>query len=278
LILLVLWAGKGFISSAEAEWTQAAWVLLGGTVALSLAALHTLSLLAGGRTALQFMASTLAISWLAETMGLRHGWPFGAFYHYNSQVRPILPGGVPLFIPLAWFVLASFPAMLLRGLPTAGPDGGRKGHRILYKSALGALGMVACDLALDPVAVSLGLWKWEFPGPYFGVPLLNFAGWWGVAFVVFLAGYGWLGLDRTDESGIPLRYDLAWGLAQGALLVLLGFGSFNRIGSVWPLLLSIMVMAPLGMRWMGSVYWTVQSCRSVRRGHGGCLTGGGSGG
>jgi bisanhydrobacterioruberin hydratase len=43
--------------------------------------------------------------------------------------------------------------------------------------ALTALSAVAIDLVLDPAAVNLGLWGWENPGFYYGVPLINFFGW-----------------------------------------------------------------------------------------------------
>ena len=36
--------------------------------------------------------------------------------------------------------------------------------------------MVVCDLVLDPAAVRLGFWAWYDPGPYFGVPVINFLG------------------------------------------------------------------------------------------------------
>jgi uncharacterized membrane protein len=269
LVLLVLLAGTAFASTADVVWKRDSWALLGGALALSLAALYTLTLLGGRRMALKFMLCMLALSWLAETVGLRFGWLFGTGYQYNPDVSPVLPGGVPLFIPLAWFSLASFPAMVLREMPTARPDGARSASRVLFKSALAALGMVACDLALDPVAVSLGLWTWAVPGPYFGVPWLNFGGWWAVSFAVFLVGYGGLGLDRTDATRIPFRYDLIWGLSQAALVVLLGVGAFHRIGSAWPVLLTLALLVPVSLGWMVGLYWKIQFYRSVRRQNGG---------
>lgn len=265
LILWVLWSGRIFVAPAEVDWARDAWALLGGTVALALAALHALALVAGWGPALRFLASTVAISWLAEAVGLRWDWPFGAGYHYHPDVRPVLPGGVPLFIPLAWFALASFPPMLLRGRSPARRDHGRPRLWLPSQSALAACGMVACDLALDPVAVSMGLWTWAQPGPYFGIPWLNFAGWWGVSLAIFGVGYGWMGLDQAGAGRIPLRYDLAWGAAQGVLLVLLGLGACNRIGSAWPVLLTVAVLAPLSLGWMESVYWRIRSGGSVPR-------------
>jgi uncharacterized membrane protein len=37
---------------------------------------------------------------------------------------------------------------------------------------------VCLDLFIDPVAVATGYWVWFVPGEiYFGIPLLNFVGW-----------------------------------------------------------------------------------------------------
>ena len=49
----------------------------------------------------------------------------------------------------------------------------------------GALAMTLFDLVIDPLAANtLGYWKWTSAGPYFGVPLSNFAGWFCVSFLI----------------------------------------------------------------------------------------------
>ena len=261
LAALVPGAGAAFASPADVEWARDAAGVLAGTLALSAATLLTLSILGGWRAALRFMAGTVAISWLAEGVGLKGGWLFGSAYAYHPGIRPLLPGGVPLFIPLAWFSLAGLPVVLLSGWKTARADGRLDAGRVLAKSAWSALGMVACDLALDPVAVSLGLWTWARPGPYFGVPWLNFAGWGAVSFLVFLAGYGWAGLGRAAAGRLPLRHELAWGAAGGALLVLMGVGVRNRIGSCEPLVLAMAAMLPLSLFWLARLHARVRAVR-----------------
>ena len=155
---LTLWAGHGFASGADVAWSVASLRLLAGATTLALATLYVLSHQVGFRPAVRFMAATMAIAWLAEALGLRNAWLFGSIYSYHPALRPVLPGGVPLFIPLSWFVVIGLPVMLLRSWKTRG-----NWRRILWKSAAGALGAVACDLALDPVAVSVGLWSWRDP-------------------------------------------------------------------------------------------------------------------
>ena len=261
LVGLVMVTGTTFASPAEVNWGPDGWRLLGGTIALTLATLYTLRLLVGGRAALQFMASTLVVAWLAEAIGLQGNWLFGGAYAYHANVQPVLPGGVPLFIPLAWFVLCGVPVVLIRSLKTTNVDGTRHWGRILFKSAYSALGVVACDLALDPIAVSLGLWVWERPGPYFGVPLMNCVGWWVVAWVVFLVGYGGLKIDRHREPALAVRYELVWGGAHLMMLILLGYAASNRAGCGQPVLLAMMAMLPLSVRWLSELYGTLQARR-----------------
>ena len=259
LVGAALWAGIPYASAAEVDWTRDGLGLLAGTVAVSLAAWRTVALAAGWRGAFRFLAATVALAWLAEVVGLEGGWLFGCAYRYSSALRPVLPGGVPLFIPLAWFSLAGIPVLLLHGWRTTRPDGSPDAVRTVAKAAWSALGMVACDLALDPVAVSLGLWTWERPGPYFGVPWMNFAGWWLVSFLVFWAGYGWAFRTRAAEADLPLRHEAAWGVAHGALLVLLAVAVWNRAGSAGPLWLALAAMLPLSLFWLNRLHARIRA-------------------
>jgi len=73
--------------------------------------------------------------------------------------------------------------------------------------------LVAFDLVIDPGAVAAGLWVWEEPGIYYGIPLTNYFGWaiTGLAYsaaALVLAGKG-IG-SRTVPRGI----------SAGALLIL----------------------------------------------------------
>ena len=255
LVGLALGFGFLFASPAEVDWGRDGAGLLGGTLALAGGTLLTLSVMGGFRGAFRFMAGTVLLSWLAEEIGMKGGWLFGGGYHYAPELWPRLPGGVPLMIPLAWFVLAGLPVLML---------GGRK-ESWISKAAWSGLGMVACDLALDPVAVSLGLWVWDSPGAYFGVPPGNFAGWWVVSFVIFGVGYGWAGLGRAESSRIPLGYELSWGVLHVALLVLMGAGVFHRIGSGGPLWLAMAAMTPLSVPWLNRLHGRVRLRRRLLR-------------
>ena len=269
LVLPVFLAGASFASPGAVDWGRDGWRLLGGSVALFLAMGWSLSLVGGRRAAGRFMAAAFLLSWLAETLGIHCGWPFGWAYRYHGDLRPVLPGGVPLFIPMAWASLSGTSALLLEGLGISRPDGRRSAARVAAKSALAAVGVVACDLALDPIAVSVGLWTWETPGPYFGIPLLNFSGWWGVAWVIFLVGYGGIGLDRKQRGGLPIRYDLAGGAVNGSLLILLVGASIHRVGSPWPAIWAGVALAPLVAVWFRELRRKVLAYRCERLASGG---------
>ncbi|MFC4586026.1 carotenoid biosynthesis protein [Sphaerisporangium corydalis] len=63
-----------------------------------------------------------------------------------------------------------------------GVFGGRVGD--VGRVVVGAGALVGWDLFLDPQMIRLGLWTWDVPGPYRGVPISNFAGWVAVSLVV----------------------------------------------------------------------------------------------
>ncbi len=251
---LVGWAGAAFVSSAPVVWQQDGWRLLAGAAVFAAATLYVLSHLAGWRASIRFLAAAFAISWLAEAIGLHVPWLFGGTYRYHPGVRPLLPGGVPLFIPMSWYVLAGIAVILLRGFAIRRADGRRDWRRIALKSACLAWGVAACDLALDPVAVALGLWSWDSPGPYYGVPWLNFAGWGGVAGALGLLGYGWAGLDPGEQCWTPILFDLAWSASNGMLLLLLAVAADQRLGTGWPLVWCLVALSPLLVFWHWGVY------------------------
>lgn len=264
LVLPVFLAGTSLASAEALDWSRDSWRLLGGSMTLFLATAWSLSLLGGHRLAWRFMAAAFLISWLVETLGLESGWPFGCVYRYHGDVQPVLPGGVPLFIPMAWTVLSGTVVMLLGGLGISRPDGRRSAARVAAKSALAAAGVVACDLALDPIAVSVGLWTWRTPGPYYGIPLLNFAGWFAIAWAIFLVGFGAIGFDRQKREGVPIRYDLARGVAHGLLLLLVADTAIRRVGSPWPAIWAIVAMAPLTAIWLRELRWKILVYRDWR--------------
>ena len=99
---------------------------------------------------------------------------------------------------------------------------------------IGALLLTTWDLTLDPAMSSLTrYWVWETPGPYYGMPLVNLAGWFATG-VAIMAGFD---LVRADEAArripVPLMETyyatvLALSLAMTLVGGILGSGDGDR--------------------------------------------------
>jgi uncharacterized membrane protein len=162
----------------------------------------------GGRQAIAFFAFAAVVTFVAEFVGSNFGWIFGE-YDYTASLGPRL-GGVPILIVLVWGVVLYSSFMMVAWI--SGASGQARAdswpRRIGWSAmAASAAGIVAAawDLMADPMAVSgvwmslLGLepWWWWQGGSYLpqlqvwqgagGIPLSNFAGWFGVAFVIVFA-------------------------------------------------------------------------------------------
>lgn len=183
-----------------------------GVLAQATASLFALSLTWPlGRVALTVLIA-VGITWLAEFLGVLTGLPFGR-YHYTTALQPQL-FGVPIIIPLAWLMmLAPTWGLVARLLPQYNHHS--ISQRLLF-AALTALAFTAWDLYLDPQMVSRGLWVWQHPGLYFGIPLINFAGWLLTSFILTLL------INPIHLAGrhLLIIYTLTWlfqAVGQGVL-------------------------------------------------------------
>lgn len=132
------------------------------------------------RQALLAGAAVPLLGWLVEVVGQASSFPFGS-YQYTPLLQPQL-AGVPVLIPLAWLMM--MPPAWAMALVIAGAQPGWRAR--VRRAAVAALAFTAWDLFLDPQMVAWNAWVWAVPGVYFGIPLLNFAGWLLVAFCVSL--------------------------------------------------------------------------------------------
>lgn len=152
------------------------------------------------------------LGWLVEWIGSTTGWPFGA-YHYTTVLQPQV-GHVPLLVPLAWFMM----------LPVAWgvADGVTKGGRGWRFVLLSAAAMTAWDLFLDPQMVNWNFWVWDrVPAvSYFGIPWLNFLGWFVSAAIMTAL------LRPPPMEGMRVKllilYTIIWLLQTGGLLLFWG--------------------------------------------------------
>lgn len=139
----------------------------------------------GWRGILVFAALCTVIGNIIENLGVMTGFPFGR-YEFVELMGPKL-FNVPVLLGLAYIGMAYVSWMLARViLGDAGAP--RQRARILAKPLLASFIMVAWDLAQDPVwATLLHGWIWRDGGPWFGVPVSNYFGWYFTVFLIYVA-------------------------------------------------------------------------------------------
>jgi len=153
----------------------------------------------GWRKTAIFAVISIAFSLSFELFGTGTGWPFGN-YAYTDFLGTKVLGRVPWTIPLSWFYmgLASF----LLGSWLANRLELR--NRGVWGVLLGAWLLTAWDLVLDPAmahdSLRIQFWVWYEQGPYFGMPIKNFAGW-AMTGLLFMAASRWLW--RSDAVLAP---------------------------------------------------------------------------
>lgn len=118
----------------------------------------------------------------AELIGTQTGFPFGP-YSYGDFLGAKIAGHVPWLIPPSWYAIALVSLDL----------GRRLGLGRLGRIGAVALFMVLWDVALDPAMNhAFPFWKYDVGGVFFGMPLVNWAGW-ALTSVMIGAGYEALG-------------------------------------------------------------------------------------
>jgi len=158
---------------------------VGSGVAVAICFGHAIYMF-GPRHALAYLGLAAGLSWSMEQLGVT-GSVFGA-YHYTG-VLGLRLGDVPVAVILVWFEYVYCSHLLGRRLAGHGPLGER--GPILGGALLTAALTTAQDLVIDPImsGPQLQAWIWDQPGPYFGVPVQNYAGWFVTAFLIALS-YG----------------------------------------------------------------------------------------
>lgn len=154
----------------------------------------------GMRRSVLFLLWGSLIGAAAELLGTQTGVPFGA-YEYTDLLGAQIAGHVPWFIPPSWY------AMSVLSYDLAGRLQVGRWARIVTASVF----MVLWDVALDP-AMTAGahsgwsFWTYANGGVFFGMPLVNWLGWF-VTSVVIMWGFDRLlgGLDHAARWA-PLLY------------------------------------------------------------------------
>jgi uncharacterized membrane protein len=194
-LLAVIGISRDMRLPIDERWAASALLMIEGSIAFLWAADAY-----SWRRAITFALVVLPLAFTIEFIGVTTGFPFGR-YHYTGALIPSVLGHVPAPITCAWLmiVLGSLVAAHTY-VPQA-----RRGITVAIAAAL-ATGLDAC---LEPTAFHVkAYWLWDDSGPYYGVPTLNFAGWFVAALVVITCAAGILWRDRplclTRSMCIPL--------------------------------------------------------------------------
>jgi uncharacterized membrane protein len=137
----------------------------------------------GWRNIFAFLIITIGLSFAAEAIGVATGLVFGPYYYTDLLGPKIL--GVPPLIQGGYVAMGYASFMAARVI--LGLTGSVQRWSILAVALLGAFIMVSWDVAMDPYQSTVyGDWIWTTGGPYFGVGIHNFVGWFATVFVFML--------------------------------------------------------------------------------------------
>ena len=136
---------------------------------------------------------------LVEGFAVWTGFPYGSF-SYGGRLGVSLLGLVPFSVAFAYLPI------ILGSVTYASQRGAVTPFRF---AAVSAVFNVLVDLVLDPAMVHVGFWRWSSPGVYYGVPVVNFAGWLLTGFIYSLAFYH---LNGEGSTPLPVQtsVSLVW--------------------------------------------------------------------
>ncbi|HEX2719201.1 MAG TPA: carotenoid biosynthesis protein [Gemmatimonadaceae bacterium] len=154
------------------------YVVLGALAILAHAAARV-----GWARAFALLAAGFSISLAAELIGTSTGLPFGP-YSYTTLLGWRVAGLVPFPIPLSWFYML-YASLAILGRVLEARDDAR--GRLRWAMAAGLV-LTAWDVSMDPaMSYATPHWIWHVRGFFYGMPLLNWFGWWLTGSVVAFA-------------------------------------------------------------------------------------------
>lgn len=172
-----------------------------------------------------FFALACVISWSYESLSIATGFPFGN-YHYTEDLGWQI-GTVPLLIMPAYFGVCYISWLIARTLTDALDPSQSYGWPVVL---VASFVMVMWDLSMDPSRATVNLtWIWHDGGAYFGVPFVNFPGWFLCVATIFAAFTFWL--SRHSGKGVAVPDWQAQTQALGLYAGLFAeFVSFTLVG------------------------------------------------
>ncbi len=132
----------------------------------------------GPKKAVLFTLIAWAVAYVSEFSSVRTGFPFGLYYYIPStKDKELWVMGVPFMDSLSFTFLSYSSWRMARFLL---PQCEKFSWKIIM---LGAFLMTLLDVVIDPLALRGDRWflgkiyYYPTPGPYFGVTIENFVGW-----------------------------------------------------------------------------------------------------
>ena len=210
------------------------------------------------RGVLVFLLCCLLIGNFTENLSIATGFPFG-HYHFTAAMGPKLLQ-VPILLGLA-YVGMGYVSWTLGRIMIGGYREPLLGSRVWMVPLVAAFVMVAWDLSMDPIWSNLvHAWEWHDGGPYFGVPVSNFLGWYFTVYLIYqsFALYlrGQASSAAGTSNGVWLSAVAFYGVsAAGNLLVIPPPGLstvVDRSGTKWQVSAILGVSALVSLFVMGA--------------------------
>lgn len=202
--MLILYAAARLLQLASAVVPTLVIVILHVLPPAVFAVLHGSRIyrLQGG---LAFAGICLATGSLFEILSLKTGFPFGHYY-FTAVMGPKL-FQLPVLLALA-YVGMGYISWILALLITNSTFDSRSGRRLVIVPLIASFIMVAWDLSMEPEWATVDkAWVWTNGGPYFGVPISNFLGWY-LTSCIFYQLFALFLRNRAPESQVPGHWRL----------------------------------------------------------------------
>ena len=159
----------------------------------------------GPKKATVFLVITLSISFLLEFIGITAGYPIGVTYSYDDSFSPLNIFGLPVTVPINWAIINILGYSIITHMLTLSgrskPNADSKKISIVLLIVLDALVVTAMDVILDPLKVAQGSWTWMEGGPFYGIPIGNYIGWFVVA-AISIGAFRLIEYKRPGEEKI----------------------------------------------------------------------------
>ena len=163
----------------------------------------------GWRRFLLFFGIVFVVSWSYESLSVLTGFPFGNYNYTDNFIGPWI-GLVPLMIMPAYFSMG-YLSWTIATVLLDKRDAAVKGSEIVLLPLLASFVMVFWDLSMDPMNATIGqFWVWHDGGAYFGVPFVNFMGWFLCVFTFYFLFALVLRDRNSSQTQVTIRNRAFW--------------------------------------------------------------------